>query len=117
MLARPNSVIAVGDHDDRPDYDYSDGVILQVYELADGAQASAVIPSRTGDVTATFAVTREGRAITVEQQGAAHNWRVLLVNVTMQAAVDSGKATHTPQGLLVTPMGDASRLRIQLEEA
>ena len=45
LLVRPNSIIAMGSHDDRPDYDYNDGVTLQVYELANGAQASATLYS------------------------------------------------------------------------
>src|SRR6185436_2489077 len=36
LLVRPNSIIAVGNQGDRPDYDYGEGVTLQVYELADG---------------------------------------------------------------------------------
>jgi alpha-D-xyloside xylohydrolase len=113
LLVRPNSVIAVGNHNDRPDYDYGDGVILHVYELADGAQASAVVPSLDGSIAATFNIKREGRAIMIEQQGAAQNWRVLLVNVTAQASVESGTIASTPQGLLVTPTAEANHLRIQ----
>jgi alpha-D-xyloside xylohydrolase len=115
LLARPNSIIAVGNHDDRPDYDYSDGVTLQVYELAEGAQARATIPSLKGAAAATASVKREGRAVTVERQGTIQNWQVLLVNVIAPASVENGTAVYTPQGLLVMPTGDASYLRIQLD--
>jgi alpha-D-xyloside xylohydrolase len=84
-----------------------------VYELADGAQASAIIPSLTGDVAATFTVKREGQIITVERQGTAQNWQVLLVNVTTRATVEHGIAMKTSQGLLITPTPDASQLKIQ----
>lgn len=36
LLVRPTSIIAVGSQDSRPNSGYSDGVILQVYDLADG---------------------------------------------------------------------------------
>ena len=36
LLVRPNSVIPVGSRTDRPDYDYTDGLTLQVYQLEDG---------------------------------------------------------------------------------
>jgi alpha-glucosidase (family GH31 glycosyl hydrolase) len=39
LLARPGSVIPVGAVEDRPDYDYADGVTLQVYQLAAGVPA------------------------------------------------------------------------------
>lgn len=69
LLARPGSVIAVGRHDDRPDYDYGDDVTLQVYELAEGQSASVAIPSLTGDVASTFEVRREDDTIVVERRG------------------------------------------------
>jgi hypothetical protein len=34
LVARPGAVIAVGSPADRPDYDYGDGVTLQIYQLA-----------------------------------------------------------------------------------
>jgi alpha-D-xyloside xylohydrolase len=115
LLARPASIIAVGHHDDRPDYDYSAGATLHVHELADGAQASATIPTLEGDIAATFSIKREGRAITVERQGSVQNWRVLLVNVTVSATVENGTAVNSSQGLLVAPTGDAAHLKILLE--
>ena len=33
LLARPNSIIAVGAIDDRPDYDFVDGVTFHVFEI------------------------------------------------------------------------------------
>lgn len=114
LLARPNSIIAIGPRTDRPDYDYSEGVTLQMYELSDGAQASAIIPSLNGAVAATFNVKREGDTVTVERQGNAQNWRVLLVNVKASAAVEHGTVANTPQGLLVSPTSDADHLTIQL---
>src|SRR3569833_723373 len=43
LMVKPGSIIAVGAVDDRPDYDYADGVTLRIYGLADGATASTVI--------------------------------------------------------------------------
>ena len=117
LLARPNSVMAIGNHDDRPDYDYGDGVTLRVYELTGGAQVSVVIPSQTGDVAATFSIKREDRAITVERQGVAQNWQVLLVNVSAPASVEHGTSAVTPQGLLVTPTGDGRQLNVLFDVA
>jgi alpha-D-xyloside xylohydrolase len=115
LMVRPNSVIAVGGCEDRPDYDYGDGVTLQVYELADGGRATAVVPSVTGDVDATFEVRREARAVTVERQRAAKQWRLLLVGVASVASVEGGVAESTQKGTLVTPVGSADALRILLD--
>ena len=117
LLVRPNSVMAIGKHDDRPDYDYGDGVTLRVYELTGGAQVSADVPSQKGAVAATFSIKRESRTIRVERQGAAQNWQVLLVNVSAPASVEHGTAAVTPQGLLVTPTGDGRQLNVLFDAA
>ena len=117
LMVRPNSVIAVGSQEDRPDYDYGDGVTLQVYELADGESAAAIIPTIEGDVIATFEVRREDRKITVEKQGACERFQVLLAGIPSVASVEGGAAESTQQGTLVTPLDGADGLRILLEAA
>ncbi len=114
LMVRPSSIIAMGSHDDRPDYDYADGVTLQVYALAEGGHATAVIPSTTGSVAATFEVLRAGNTITVERQGASKHWQLLLVGIESVASIKGGTAQSGPQGVLVTPTGDVDHLRISL---
>jgi alpha-D-xyloside xylohydrolase len=117
LLVRPNAVIAVGGRDDRPDYDYSDGVTVQVYELADRGQATAVIPSTAGDVEALVGVKREGHTITVERRGNLARWRVLLVGVGSIASVEGGAIESSPRGVLVAPRRGAENLIISLDGA
>ncbi len=114
LMVRPNSIVAVGACEHRPDYDYGDGVTLQVYEMADGGQATAVIPSLSGGVDATFEVGRQGDTIVVERRGTVRQWQVLLVNVTSVGPVEGGTASKGPQGVLVKPAGDAGRLKVSL---
>jgi alpha-D-xyloside xylohydrolase len=117
LMVRPNSVIAVGsrENQDRPDYDYGDGVTLQVYQLADGEHTAAVIPSVAGGVDVTFEVKREGRTMTVEQHGISGRWQLLLVGIKSIASVAGGAAESSTQGVLVTPAPDADCLRISLD--
>jgi len=76
LLVRPGTLLPWGAHDDRADYDYAEGVTLRLFELADGATATAVVPNLDGSPAATFTARREGQAITVERTGAAKAWRV-----------------------------------------
>jgi alpha-D-xyloside xylohydrolase len=115
LMVRPNSVIAVGSHEDRPDYDYGDDVTLQVYELADGEHTTAIIPSIAGSVETTFEVQREGRTITVERHGRSKQWQLLLVGIESIASVEGGAVESSPKGVLVTPTHDANWLRISLD--
>jgi len=114
LLVRPNSVIAVGSHSDRPDYDYGEDVTLHVYALADGERASAVVPSVNGRVDMTFMVHREGQQITVEREGADKHWQLLLVGLTTVASVEGAAVEQTPKGVLVVPTPNTKRLQISL---
>jgi alpha-D-xyloside xylohydrolase len=100
VLVRPGAVIAMGARDDRPDYDYLDGVTLRVDELCEGAQVTVSIPTMTGGVGARFAIARTGRELRVERSGAPANWRILLVG--RNATPGSGEVvTSTPDGAVV----------------
>ena len=114
LMVRPNSVIAVGNQDGRPDYDYAEAVTLRVYELEDGKQALVDIPSSTGEIQATFTVRREGRMINVERQGKSSSWRLLLVGIPKIASVEAGTFESSPLGVLVTPRPDSEALQVLL---
>ncbi|HLO18767.1 MAG TPA: TIM-barrel domain-containing protein, partial [Anaerolineales bacterium] len=81
LLVRPNSVIPIGNHNDKPDYDYSDGVTLQVYQLEAGKQTRVEIPTLDGKIETTFEIKREGSAVRIQRQGLSKPWNVLLVGI------------------------------------
>jgi alpha-D-xyloside xylohydrolase len=116
LMVRPNSVIAVGGREDRPNYDYADGVTLQVYELADGGRATAEVPSMTGGVEATFEVKREGRSMIVQRSGVSKPWQLLLVGIHSIASVAGGSPESMGQGVLVRATHDTDRLDISLDD-
>jgi alpha-D-xyloside xylohydrolase len=97
VLVRPGAVIAMGARDDRPDYDYLDGVTLRVHELGEAAQVTVPVPSKTGDVSASFTVTRDGSEIRVERHGAQAHWHIDLVRHHAISA-SAGVVTSTPDG-------------------
>ncbi len=78
LLVRPNSVIPIGNRMDQPDYDYSDGVTLQVYQLEDGESASIEIPTSDGKIETRFEIKRERKDIHIQRHGPAKEWSVSL---------------------------------------
>lgn len=102
LLVRPNTVIAVGGEDRRPDYDYSDGVTLHLYALDDGATCTAVIPTLAGATAAIFTAQRLGNVITVICDGYAKSWRLLLVGMATITAA-AGAVEKRATGVLITP--------------
>ncbi|GHV45177.1 alpha-xylosidase [Spirochaetia bacterium] len=109
LLARPNSLIPFGNNSRRPDYDYADGVCFHVFELDDGKTAEAQIFNLAGELESTCRVSRKGAVYTVNNEGAAKPWKLLLRGIHEGKAVDGtakgGKAElpveDTKEGLLV----------------
>jgi alpha-D-xyloside xylohydrolase len=63
LYVRPNALVAVGSHDDRPDYDYADGLTLRWYAPDPDVPATCRIVDETGSVLATATATMtEGKA-------------------------------------------------------
>ncbi|WP_284615020.1 alpha-xylosidase [Aquabacterium humicola] len=77
LYVAPNTVLPWGADDQRPDYDYARGVVLRVFELADGARAGFTVPTVDGCIAARGEVRREGTQYTaVISEGRLHDWRL-----------------------------------------
>jgi len=119
LLVRPSSIIAVGSNNSRPDYDYVNGVTLQVYELEDGHEASAMVPNVSGGATPDLVamISRMGSTLLVKvvqpsDVKARGLWTVLLVGVHSISSVDGGSASSTQQGVLIEPTGETVTIRL-----
>jgi alpha-D-xyloside xylohydrolase len=104
LLARPGSVIPFGAVDDRPDYDYADGVTLHAYALPDGARVTTEVPTTYGEVAAVFTTVRDGGTVRVTAEG-ARNWRLLLPGIRT-GSVNGGRVLDHEQGLLIEAGAD-----------
>ncbi|TDV55331.1 alpha-xylosidase [Actinophytocola oryzae] len=90
LLVRPGAVLPVGAVDDRPEYDYADGVTLRVFgDLAEGATVTTEIPTVAGDVACVFTTTRRGGSVHVTVDNPPANWRVQLGSSTPVSASGS----------------------------
>jgi alpha-D-xyloside xylohydrolase len=100
--------------DDQPAYDYTEGVTLHAYQLADGERVSTTIPTTTGDAAATFETHRDGATIRVEVNRPPSHWRLLLVGIHTIGSVHGGTATRDERGTLIH--ATSGTLRIDLTE-
>jgi len=114
LMVRPNTILPLGANEQRPDYDYADGVVWHLFELDDGAVASARVPTLSGAAALRVQVRRFGQQITVETQGAAQAWSLLLRGVAAVQSVDGGQVHKDPLGVLVVAKEGVSRLTIEL---
>lgn len=116
VLVRPNTIIALGDRDDRPDYDYREGITLTAYELQDGCRLTTTVPAPDGTPPSTFRVERDGREVRVIPTHATAPWRFRIAGCDGIASIDGGTARPQPGGSLLTPATDRSPLRIVLPD-
>ena len=62
-MVRENSIIAIGAHDDKPDYDYADSCELRVYTLLDGVKAETTVYGMSNLPELTVSAARSGHTI------------------------------------------------------
>lgn len=63
LYVKPNTLLPLGANNKRPDYDYTDGVTLHLYQLADGNKVSAEIPDLQGEIKLAATAERHGSSI------------------------------------------------------
>ncbi len=106
VYVRPGSLIAWGANDRRPDYDYADGTVYALYELADGATAAARVHAADGTLEQEIGVRRNGGEISVTARDMERPWTLCLVNIaTVVSASNGARVEMTDRGALVHGRG------------
>lgn len=103
LMARANSIIAVGACDERPDYDYADGVELRVYALSDDVEALTTVYGMAQDAQLHVSVVKSGARITVQAEHISGKpYTVRLVGVQAQSA-DGASMEIAGKDTVLTP--------------
>ncbi|GAB2967363.1 alpha-xylosidase [Actinotalea caeni] len=77
LLVRPGSVIARGARSDRPDYDYGEGLVLEVYEPHEGLVQQVDVPTSDGAGSAgTVDLRVTGGILRARAHGLGGQWSV-----------------------------------------
>ncbi|MEC2056406.1 alpha-xylosidase [Peribacillus psychrosaccharolyticus] len=100
LMAKENSIIAVGSVESTADYDYLSDVTFHVFELAAGSLISTDLYSNTGIKTGWAEAKREGNTIVFKVSETVKNYSVLLRNIT-EASVSSGITEVTNDGIVL----------------
>ena len=111
---RPNSLIAIGSNDQRPDYDYADGVTLHLFELEDGAEAKATIHDLNGNPIAHASAVRSGNAIEIKLEGSNKPWQAVLRGIDGVASAEGADAQKSPEGVRLKPHGASGPVKVVL---
>ena len=88
-MVKENSIVPMGARDDRPDYDYAEGVELRIYELQEGAEAVKTVYGMTNQAELTVKAAKAAGTITIEVE-ASKAYTIRLMNV-MAASVEGAE--------------------------
>jgi len=103
LLVKPNSIIAVGSQDTKPDYDYSDNVMFHVFEIGDGMCAVSEVTDISGEKVSQVCVKREGRKISLEIFGSCKGWSIYLRGIKDVESVRGGDYIIDDLGIRIIP--------------
>lgn len=116
LLVRPNSVIAVGAEENRPDYDFSDNITLQLYQITEGEPVIVTIPSLTGTPKSSYQINRQENTITVHRQAETGQWQIQLMGVQTIKESNATRMEADRKGTIIVPDKNTDTLEIQLAE-
>ncbi len=114
LFVRENTVLAVGSVDDKPDYDYADGVELRIYELKEGATAQTSIFNTNGEEELVFTAQRENNTVTLKAEGKGKPWKAVLVGIPSVAKAEGASSAKGEKGLEISPENGVKQVVITL---
>lgn len=88
LLLKPNSILAVGAQESRPDYAYADGVTLYLSLFDDGGRAECEVTDLKEKTVLTVRAERKGNAIHVHSEGENGNIRFRSLDRELEVIVE-----------------------------
>ncbi len=106
LMVKENSIIALGAHEDKPDYDYGNGSELRLYALQDGEKASTVVygPDRSEEIIMTAERNRNQIEISVKSH---KDYTIRLVNM-IAISVSQGEVKIDKKDTVINLSGDTN---------
>lgn len=115
LFVRPNSIIALGTVESRPDYDYADGVELHVFELEDGKASRVTVRNIDAKVELEVSAVRRGNMIAFSVEKSVRKpFVIVLRGVSKITSVDNGKVEETIKGVKIIPNLNKDSIKILL---
>ncbi len=115
LMLRENTVIATGNTDSRPDYDYSDNVTFHIFGIKDGANVSSKVYDLHGNVEVEIRVKRDGEFVDVDVkniQNKDKKWDLMVYDKVR--SVDGGDKSEE-MGTRITPKNKHVKFELEGE--
>lgn len=104
LFVRENTLLAIGQRDDRADYVHEENVVLQLYALTDRAECT--VRNHKGEKAFSVCAVKEKDAVSIRVQGEAKGLRIQLVNVHAIKNLSGAAMQQHERGLILNVEGD-----------
>ncbi len=98
LYVRPNSIIALGQNEKQPDYDYTDRVELHVFELQDEHRTSTTVYNQQGQPELHVSINRQGKRLTIRAEGVSKPCTILLRGINTITCAEKVDYSTSPLG-------------------
>jgi alpha-D-xyloside xylohydrolase len=113
LMVRPNSIIAVGNIDNKPDYDFAASVTFHIFELAEGKSASTTVFGMDGQKKISLTAKLTGKEIAIESSSDG-DWLVVLRNISNIKSIQGAIYEICADGVQLTPDNTGRRILVKL---
>lgn len=113
LYVRPNTLLAVGENDQRPDYDYSQNPVFHLYELEEGQLTQAILPGPDGSTVFRLQAERKANVIIFSAEGEASGWSLCLHNIDCLSNLEGADWLQQGRNIIITPTA-ANRIVLTL---
>jgi alpha-D-xyloside xylohydrolase len=115
LMVRPGTILPFGAVDDRPDYDYADGVTFRAYELNDGDELACAVSTPERAKTVRLNVRRTGQRVIASLSGdISVRWQLQLAGAQTLIAQNGARTTPDPLGMILQPAERSHQLEFEL---
>ncbi len=105
LYVRENSILAIGNQHNRPDYDFSEDVTYEIYELQDGQEAGAFVTDLDGNQKGNIKAVKQDNKITIETSMDNLTYSVLLNGYDTIKSVSLGEVETSSKGIRINLQG------------
>jgi alpha-D-xyloside xylohydrolase len=115
LMVRPGTILPLGAVENRPDYDYADGVTFRVYELADGDRLSCAVSAPGRADAVRLDVRRIGQHVTASVAGdGTDRWQLQVAGIKTITARNGARITPDPLGITLQPPVGSHELEFEV---
>jgi alpha-D-xyloside xylohydrolase len=115
LMVRPGTVLPLGAVDERPDYNYADGVTFRILELTDDRELTCAVSTPQRGETTLLTMRRRGKRVTASVSGdTSVRWQVQFAGAQTVTAQNGASAKPDPLGLILSPAEGSQQLELEL---